>query len=54
MPALDETYVAAVELQYVASDVAKEMRPSDDVELYFLDLLGGADAGDVLRRLSEA
>ncbi|QIO23185.1 TFIIB-type zinc ribbon-containing protein [Haloarcula sp. JP-L23] len=43
---LDETYVAAVELQYVASAIGREMRPSDDAELYFYDLLGGADDGE--------
>ncbi|MBX0294360.1 DUF7117 family protein [Haloarcula nitratireducens] len=43
---LDETYVAASILQHVATALAREMRPDDATELYFLDLLGGADAGE--------
>ncbi|WP_254271401.1 DUF7117 family protein [Haloarcula marina] len=43
---LDETYVAAVELRHAATHVATEMRPGDRTELYFYELLGGADAGD--------
>jgi len=43
---LEETYVAAVELAAVSSALARELRPSDATELYFLDLLAGADAGE--------
>ncbi|WP_262177938.1 DUF7117 family protein [Haloarcula laminariae] len=43
---LDETYVAAVELGAVAAALARRARPSDEAELYFLDLLGGADRGE--------
>jgi uncharacterized Zn finger protein (UPF0148 family) len=43
---LDETYVAAVELAAVAGAIARGARVSDAAELYFLDLLGGADNGE--------
>ena len=43
---LDETFVAATELAAVASALARDVRPSDATELYFLDLLGGADMGE--------
>lgn len=43
---LDETYVAAVELGAAGSAFARELRPSDEAELYVLDLLAGADMGD--------
>jgi uncharacterized Zn finger protein (UPF0148 family) len=43
---LDETYVAAVELAAVAGAFARRARPSDAAELYFLDLLSGADRGE--------
>jgi len=43
---LDETYVAAVELAAVGSALAREMRTGDAAELYFLDLLAGADSGE--------
>ena len=43
---LDETFVAATVLQYVGAHVGREMRVTEDEELYFLDLLGGADRGD--------
>jgi len=43
---LDETFVAATELAAVASALARDVRPSDATELYFLDLLGGADSGE--------
>ena len=43
---LDETFVAALVLQYVGSHVARELRVTEDEELYFLDLLGGADQGE--------
>jgi uncharacterized Zn finger protein (UPF0148 family) len=43
---LDETFVAATELAAVAAAMAREVRPSDAAELYFLDLLAGADSGE--------
>ena len=43
---LDETFVAATELQYVGAHIGRELRIGDDEELYFLDLLAGADTGD--------
>ncbi|MFC7028301.1 TFIIB-type zinc ribbon-containing protein [Halomicroarcula sp. GCM10025324] len=43
---LDETFAAAVVLQYVGSHVARELRVTDDEELYFLALLSGADQGE--------
>jgi uncharacterized Zn finger protein (UPF0148 family) len=43
---LDETYVAAVELAAVGSALARAMQPDDAAELYFLDLLAGADDGE--------
>jgi uncharacterized Zn finger protein (UPF0148 family) len=46
LEALDETYVAAVELGAVAGALARRARPSDAAELYLLDLLAGADAGE--------
>jgi hypothetical protein len=43
---LDETYVAATELRHVAGEIARELQPADDEELYFFDLLRGADDGE--------
>ncbi|WP_276271895.1 DUF7117 family protein [Haloarcula litorea] len=43
---LDETFVAATELQHVADHVAREMRPDDAIQRHFYDLLGGADDGE--------
>lgn len=43
---LDATYVAAVELRYVAAEIARSMRVGEDQELYFLSLLRGAEAGE--------
>ena len=43
---LDETFVAATELAAVAAAIGREVRPSDAAELYFLDLLAGADSGE--------
>jgi uncharacterized Zn finger protein (UPF0148 family) len=43
---LDATFVAAVELQYVARHLARAMRVEDPEELYFLSLLRGAEAGE--------
>lgn len=43
---LDATYVAAVELRYVAAELARSMRVEEDQELYFLSLLRGAEAGE--------
>ncbi|MFB6309304.1 MAG: TFIIB-type zinc ribbon-containing protein [Haloarculaceae archaeon] len=42
---LDEVYVAAVELRHVAGELTRELRPTEQEELYFLDLLRGADDG---------
>lgn len=43
---LDDTFLTAQELRYVASDVSRSMRVTDDEEYYFLDLLAGADRGE--------
>ncbi|WP_324757978.1 DUF7117 family protein [Haloarcula sp. GH36] len=43
---LDETFVAARELQAVGDEIGRGLRVEDDVELYFYDLLSGADAGE--------
>lgn len=43
---LDETFVAARELQAVGDEIGRGLRVEDDVERYFYDLLGGADAGE--------
>ncbi|MFC7077942.1 DUF7117 family protein [Haloarcula halophila] len=43
---LDETFVAARELQAVGDEIGRGLRIEDDVELYFYDLLSGADAGE--------
>lgn len=43
---LDETYLAATELRYVAERIGRAMRVGDDEESYFLALLGGADRGE--------
>ncbi len=43
---LDETYLAALELRYVAEELTRTMRVSDEEEGYFLSLLGGADRGE--------
>lgn len=43
---LDWSFVAATELGHVATAYARTMRPSTDAELYFLELLRTADAGD--------
>jgi len=40
---LDDTYVAATELVYVARAYGRATHPSDDEALYFIDLLGTAD-----------
>jgi len=42
---LDETFVAAVELQHVASELARGLQPTEAVEMYFLDLLADANQG---------
>ncbi|WP_158056208.1 DUF7117 family protein [Halorussus halophilus] len=44
--ALDDTYLAAVELRHAASTVGRAMDVGDDEELYFLSLLRGAEDGD--------
>jgi hypothetical protein len=43
---LDGTYLAALELRYVAEEIGRTMRTDDAVERYFLSLLGGADEGE--------
>lgn len=43
---LDDTFLAAMELQYVAGEVARGLRVDDDEEYYLLDLLRGADHGE--------
>jgi len=43
---LDETYVAATELRHVAAEIARELQPSEPSQLYFFDLLQGADDGE--------
>lgn len=43
---LDKTFAAATELAAVASAMTRDVRPSDAAELYFLDLLAGADTGE--------
>lgn len=43
---LDDTYLAALELRYVAEELARAMRISDEEEGYFLSLLAGADRGE--------
>lgn len=43
---LDDTYLAAMELQVVADAVGRATRVSDDEEFYFLSLLRGADHGE--------
>lgn len=39
----DDTYLAAIELRYVASELARRMDVTDEQELYFLDLLRADD-----------
>lgn len=43
---LDATFVAAVDLQYVARHLARTMQVAEEAELYFLSLVRGAEAGD--------
>lgn len=43
---LDDAFVAATELRHVGSELSRELRRSEAEELYFLELLRGADAGD--------
>jgi len=43
---LDETFVAATVLRHVGGTIARGLRTSDGDELYFLELLRGADDGD--------
>lgn len=43
---LDDTFVAATELRHVAAEISRELRRTEAEELYFLDLLRGADDGD--------
>lgn len=43
---LDETFVAATELRFLAAELAREVRPTEREELYFLELLRGADSGE--------
>jgi uncharacterized Zn finger protein (UPF0148 family) len=46
LAALDDTYLAALELRYVAEEFARALRVSDEEERYFLSLLAGADRGE--------
>ena len=43
---LEETYLAAAELRRVGTTLGHAMRVTDEEELYFLDLLRGADHGE--------
>jgi uncharacterized Zn finger protein (UPF0148 family) len=43
---LDDTYVAATELRYVARLLDQSIRPDSDEEFYLLSLLRGADHGE--------
>lgn len=43
---LDDTFVAATELRHVGAELSRELRRTEAEELYFLDLLGGADEGE--------
>lgn len=43
---LSETYLAAAELAAVSSALGRAMRPTDDEELYLMDLLRGTDHGE--------
>ena len=43
---LPDAYLAAAELRQVGSQIAGGLRVDDPVELYFLELLRGADAGE--------
>ncbi|MFB6084629.1 MAG: TFIIB-type zinc ribbon-containing protein [Halorientalis sp.] len=44
--ALDDTYLAALELVHAAAELDHSMRVDDDEEYYVLDLLRGADRGE--------
>lgn len=53
---LDETYLASMELQHVASELARRMETNDDEEWYFTELLRAdegkrPDASDVPRSM---
>lgn len=43
---LSDTYLAAIELRYVAGRLGRSMVLDDDEEFYFLSLLRGADHGE--------
>lgn len=43
---LDETFVAATELRHVGAELSRELRRTEAEELYFLELLRGADDGE--------
>lgn len=43
---LDDVYLAAQELSYVAQEVARSLSADDREHHYFLELLGGADRGE--------
>ena len=43
---LDDTFVAATELRHVGAELSRELRRTEAEELYFLDLLRGADEGE--------
>jgi hypothetical protein len=46
LAALDDTYLAATELRYVAAAIDRSMRTGDDEKQYLHALLGGADRGE--------
>jgi hypothetical protein len=43
---LDDTFLAALELRYVAAEVARRLEVTEDEEYHFLALLRGGDEGD--------
>jgi uncharacterized Zn finger protein (UPF0148 family) len=43
---LDDTYLAATELLYVARTLDQSLRPGDEADVYLLSLLRGADLGE--------
>lgn len=45
LQSLDDTFLAGMELRYVASELARQMETTDDEKLYFTQLLQ-ADGGD--------
>lgn len=43
---LSDTYLAAAELRTVGTTLSRELRPDDEAELYFLELLRVTDTGE--------